>query len=261
MAWISVDQRLLGGKLRCLRKAMHSSQNEALGVLVGLWLWGLDNTAPDGTLRGCNRDDLAEQIAMGLDKLYSPTEVVWALIENGWVDEEPDGSLKIHDWDDWRREYNEEMERKRKGRERVQKHREKKSNGAMREETPQEPATMAATTAANTPEPPRPEEPSPAPKRAAYPADFEVFWKAYPRHDEKGNAHKKYQTRLKDGFSPAELLKAAENYAEQCRRNHTAQTYIKLAKTFLSDSTPFVDYLPKDEEQTPRRGANENPFL
>lgn len=261
MSWISVDQKLIGGKLRDLRKAMHSSRNEAIGVLIGLWLWGMDNTTPDGTLRGCDREDLAEQISLGLDKRYDPEEVVSALIEKGWVDEGADGSLRIHDWDEWRKEYNDYMERRRKNRERVQKHRDKAPDEVAPEETQQEPPDTASTAATNTPEHPKAEEPSPAPKRAAYPADFETFWKAYPRHDEKGNANKKYQARIKDGFSPAELLKAAENYAEQCRRNHTEQTYVKQAKTFLSDSTPFVDYLPKGEEQIPRRRANENPFL
>ena len=261
MSWISVDQKLIGGKLRDLRKAMHSSRNEAIGVLIGLWLWGMDNATPDGTLRGCDREDLAEQIALGLDKRYDPVDVVSALIENSWVDEGADGSLKIHDWDEWRKEYNDYMERRRKNRERVQKHREKTATEEAQEEAPNKPANIAATAAITAPEHPKEEEPSSAPKLAAYPADFETFWKAYPRHDEKGNANKKYQARIKDGFSPAELLKAAENYAEQCRKNHTEQTYVKQAKTFLSDSTPFVDYLPKGEEQITRRGANENPFL
>ena len=48
MAWISVDQKLIGGKLRSLHKAIGCSQNEAIGILITLWLWGIDNADMDG---------------------------------------------------------------------------------------------------------------------------------------------------------------------------------------------------------------------
>ena len=95
-----------------------------------------------------------------------------------------------------------------------------------------------------------------------YSPEFEAFWKAYPRKDDKGTAYKKYQARRKDGFSADDLLTAAENYAAQCRKNHTEKDYIKQGKTFLSSTTPFTDYLaakqnPVEEEDDYRI----NPFL
>lgn len=82
-----------------------------------------------------------------------------------------------------------------------------------------------------------------------YSVHFEEFWKVYPRKKEKAKAHKCYLARLKDGFSEEELLAAAQRYAEECREKHTEERYIKHGATFLSANTPFVDYLPKQEEQ------------
>lgn len=81
------------------------------------------------------------------------------------------------------------------------------------------------------------------PATGRYSSDFEAFWSVYPRKADKGQAYKKYQARLKSGYSPEELEKAAKNYRDECIRQKTEQKYIKHAKTFLGDATPFVDYL------------------
>ena len=94
---------------------------------------------------------------------------------------------------------------------------------------------------------------------SCYSNDFDVFWEIYPRKSDKGSAYKKYLTRLKDGWSPEQLLTAAKKYRAQITANRTEQKYIKLCKTFLSDTTPFADYLTKTE----RKGASndaENPY-
>jgi hypothetical protein len=105
----------------------------------------------------------------------------------------------------------------------------------------------------------KPAEPKGKPKEERYTPDFDVFWNTYPRKEEKGNAYKKYMARTKEGYSPEELLEAAKNYAIQCRRLGTEKKYIKHPKTFLSDSRPFLDYLPK--KPTPTDGQEKgNPF-
>lgn len=93
---------------------------------------------------------------------------------------------------------------------------------------------------------------------SCYSNDFDVFWEVYPRKSDKGSAYKKYLTRLKDGWSPEQLLTAAKKYRAQIVANRTDQKYIKLCKTFLSDTTPFADYLTKTE----RKGVSseENPY-
>ena len=73
------------------------------------------------------------------------------------------------------------------------------------------------------------------------------MWEAYPRKVDKGQAYKKYKARLEDGFSHEQLYEAVKNYAAQCKKQRTETMYIKHGKTFLGESTPFLDYLPKDK--------------
>ena len=92
-----------------------------------------------------------------------------------------------------------------------------------------------------------------------YSTEFECFWEVYPRKSDKGEAYKKYLTRLKDGWSPEQLLTAAKKYRAQIITNRTDQRYIKLCKTFLSDTTPFTDYLTKIERQGAKKDTD-NPY-
>lgn len=50
MAWVSVHDNVMGGKLRELAKEIGCTQEEALGILVSLWIWGLNNADKDGKL-------------------------------------------------------------------------------------------------------------------------------------------------------------------------------------------------------------------
>lgn len=95
-----------------------------------------------------------------------------------------------------------------------------------------------------------------------YSTDFEEFWSVYPRKADKAQAYKKYKARLEDGFSHEQLLEAAKNYAAQCKRDRTEDKYIKHGKTFLGESTPFLDYLPKNAPTacTETTNDDENPF-
>lgn len=81
-----------------------------------------------------------------------------------------------------------------------------------------------------------------------YSVSFEQFWRAYPRHKEKAKAYKCYHARLNDGYSEHEMLEAAENYAECCRKEQTNERYIKLASTFLGPDMPFTDWIRKDDK-------------
>lgn len=82
-------------------------------------------------------------------------------------------------------------------------------------------------------------------EKMTYVNTFEDLWKEYPRKKEKSKAYKCYQARLKDGFSEEELLTAVKNYAEECKKEHREEKYIKLCATFLGPNTPFVDYLKR----------------
>lgn len=95
-----------------------------------------------------------------------------------------------------------------------------------------------------------------------YTTNFEEFWSVYPRKADKAQAYKKYKARLEDGFSHEQMLMAAKNYADQCKRDRTEDKFIKHGKTFLGESTPFLDYLPKNAPTayTDSANDNENPF-
>lgn len=81
-----------------------------------------------------------------------------------------------------------------------------------------------------------------------YTCAFDDFWKSYPRKVDKGNAYKKFQARLNEGYAERELIAACENYAAECRKNKTETRFIKHASTFLSSTRPFLGYLPKKGE-------------
>lgn len=235
MAWITVDQKLIGGKLRELTKRLGCSQNEAIGILIRLWLWGIDNAEESGAIVAGEREDIAEAIRPGFQNPPDGRieEVVDGLIECQWIDE-VDGRLFLHDWMDWRKYYSGYMAGKEKHATRMRVYREKVKT--------------------NPPKKTRSKNP--------YTEGFEAFWKHYPRKKDKGIAYKKYKARLNDGFSEEELLEAATNYSEQCKRLRTEERYIKHASTFLSDSTPFLDYVSKKgEAQDAAQEQGGNPFL
>lgn len=94
-----------------------------------------------------------------------------------------------------------------------------------------------------------------------YSAKFEELWSIYPRKADKAQAYKKYNARKEDGFSHEQLLEAVKNYSDQCKKDRTEEKYIKHGKTFLGESTPFLDYLPKNISHTNiELPDDENPF-
>lgn len=111
-------------------------------------------------------------------------------------------------------------------------------------------------------ETPAPAEPKSNKAIKGYTSDFEEFWLIYPRKADKAQAYKKYKARLEDGFSHEQLCEAARNYAAQCKQDRTEDKYIKHGKTFLGESTPFLDYMPKEKpvQNEAEYDDNENPF-
>ena len=240
MAWISVHEQVIGGKLRELSKYIGCSQNEALGILVRFWLWGINNADKEGRIIGADKDDIADVLIAGLNKEFDANDVVEALVNAEWLDEDED-TLYIHDWNEWQEQWYKAMEAREKDAARKRAERKRK-----REEQQPEPPVPAQKPELpdNPPEPPK----APAKKTSGYTSAFEEFWKAYPRKVGKGDAYKKYKARLNDGFSEEALLEAAINYAAKCNRERTEEKYIKHAKTFLSDTLPFTDFIRKEQQ-------------
>lgn len=79
--------------------------------------------------------------------------------------------------------------------------------------------------------------------RGDFTADFEDFWRAYPKpkNPDKTPTRKKYEALRKKGVSAEELLKAAQGYARSTQG--TDPRYIKHGATFLGPQEPWRDYL------------------
>lgn len=252
MAWISVHEQVIGGKLRSLAKEIGCSQNEALGILIRLWLWAINNAGKDGCIVEADKDDVAEVLNIGIDRRYSADNVVDALVVTGWIDME--NGLYIHDWEEWQQQWYKaiEVREKEAARKRLERSRKRmiKNQTEVNPAPGQEPAREDMEEVLPSPQLNIPQvEPPKQQPAAAYMKDFEELWQFYPRKVGKGDAYKKYKARLKDGWKPEELLEAVKNYASKVSRERTEQQYIKHAKTFFSDSTPFIDFLPSKDEK------------
>lgn len=110
-----------------MAKDIECSQKEALGILVSLWLWGLNNADQTGKLRSCDKNDVAEEVfSKGLSEGLDKRKIVDSLISQRWIDEAEDGDLYLHDWDTWQEQWykflkNKEYDAERKRVERARK--------------------------------------------------------------------------------------------------------------------------------------------
>lgn len=270
MAWISVHESVDGPKLRNLYKRLKCSKFEAIGILNFLWFWGLNNAEKDGLIQYADREDIERYLyGVGVGCNIPAKEIVDALFNCGWLDWTPLG-ICIHDWVMWQDQWYKAKEAREKDAER--KRQSRRNNKPPEPEKPEEPdgtadspgdghadAAEGGESGDDTPGEGPPGE-TPEKPKAKYTPDFDVWWDIYPRKEEKGNAYKKYMARINEGFSPAELLEAAKNYAAQCKRLGTEKRYIKHPKTFLSDSRPFTDFLPKGPTLVQPPAPGSNPF-
>lgn len=269
MKCTSIYKSIDGPKLRRLYKALGCSKPEAIGILYFLWDWGLDNADEDGILVGLGKDDVSRYLyGVSLDCWLNMDDVVDALVATGWLDETGDG-LVLHDWYDWQGPYYRAKERRKKDAARKAEERRitRRIEAQATQAVPASPLSEPSVTQEEEPVQEsmfgaaeiKPARTRAEPVNPGYAEGFLQFWEAYPRKLEKGDAYKKYQARRKDGFSDEELIQSAKNYAAECRSRRTEKEYIKHPKTFLSDSLPFTDYLPKNDDK-PKTQQSGNPF-
>lgn len=272
MKCTSIYKSIDGPKLRRLYKTLGCSKPEAIGILYFLWDWGLDNADEDGALAGLGKDDISRYLyGVSSDCRLNMDDVVDALVATGWLDESEDG-LVLHDWYDWQGSYYRAKERRKKDAARKAEERRitRRIETQATQAVPASPLSETVSEPVTQGEEPMQEsmfgdvEPKQVriraePVKSRYAEGFLQFWEAYPRKLGKGDAYKKYQARRKDGFSDEELIQSAKNYAAECRSRRTEKEYIKHPKTFLSDSLPFTDYLPKNDDK-PKTQQSGNPF-
>ena len=96
MAWIEVHQSLSNHrKTLALADLLDIPPVHAMGHLVALWLWSIDN-APNGRLDKVK----ARTIALAAQWTGDPTSFLDALTEAGFIEADGDGFV-IHDWMDY----------------------------------------------------------------------------------------------------------------------------------------------------------------
>jgi len=147
MAWIKVHQALRGHrKTRQLARELGIDEATAIGHLVLLWLWALDN-APDGVLTRIPNEELP---VAACAKCENET-FLQALVNAGFIDRKGRGGrgLYIHDWDEYGGQLSaaraKDRERKRLGRSdaREEKRREEKNRSDQSREEPPPPTPFS----------------------------------------------------------------------------------------------------------------------
>jgi hypothetical protein len=254
------------GKLRELARNLEGSQEEALGVLTSLWLWGLNNTWRDGRIRCADHMDTMDAFSAKYVAEKGAENIIQALIKSGWMDEPEPGVLYIHDWEFWQDQWfraldKREKDAKRKAESRRKARLERENEESIESETSKEAKRPSAP---SEPDKPADAAKPKADKKKEYEADFEAFWKEYPLKKERIAAYRKYVARRKEGYSAESMLEAAQKYADECRRKKTEPQFIKHGERFLGSSLPFADYLsngksgpPGKKEELPE---DANPF-
>lgn len=229
--WVCVHDQVFGGKSRHLAESIGCSQDEAVGLLVRLWIWGLTNCDRTGLIQFADSNTIADVLVQGLSKKLKPNNIVDAMIECEYLD--TDGkTIYIHDWADWQKYWYSYQDRKNKD---AESKRNARANEAKR--------LKAAKPDKNPPSRLSADGHSSEPVDPEYPAYFEAWWRPYPRKIGKVDAFKKYQARRKEGYSEIVLLNACMNYASECKKKKTEKEYIMHPKRFLGPSLPFKDYI------------------
>ena len=132
MAWLSVHQSIAGHKLRGLSKGLGCSECEAMGILLKLWLWALDNADKSGELLNADSTDVSRVYIGSTAIKLKPERIVEILTSEGWIDYVED-RLFIHDWTEWQKYWFDYQERREKDRTRKRRG----NSGEKEEEYPQ----------------------------------------------------------------------------------------------------------------------------
>jgi hypothetical protein len=163
LAWISVHEQVLGMKLREFSKKIGCSQKEGLGILVSLWLWGINNADRDGLLRGADKNDIIDALSTGLSIGLSVGKIVECLLEYHWIDYK-ENRFYLHDWDFWQEQWYKAIERRNYDAQRKREERTKKCPPECPQDSPPE----------NPLQPSPSPSPSPSPKHNRKEKDYSL---------------------------------------------------------------------------------------
>jgi hypothetical protein len=133
MAWVSAHEGMRDHpKTRDLSRKLECSRHEAIGILVTLWLWGLNNADRDGNILSATAEDIADGImyrgqsvgqSIGQSAKNTAEYLLDSLISSGWIDVSDDGHFILHDWDVWQDQWYKVLEKRDKDAERKRQQR------------------------------------------------------------------------------------------------------------------------------------------
>lgn len=121
--WLELHQEMpRHKKTLALARLLRVDRRYAIGLMIDLWTWGLDNADREGSLTGMTKED----IALALDwPTKKAAELLKALIDAGWLEQHGE-TYVLHDWSDYTGKLSDKRELKRQqDRDRQRKRREK----------------------------------------------------------------------------------------------------------------------------------------
>lgn len=232
MAWIQVHQQLKDHrKLLAAVDELEIAPAHMLGLLISFWLWALDN-APSGSLDGISN----RMIARAAQWDGEPDELVSAMINAGFLDEESTGNLEIHDWHEYAGKLIDQRE--------AEKDRSRRRRAAAAATAPPEQQTTDGRPTDNRkkaagrvdqskvdqsrPKQSTPDQGDPPPnpqtetKPDAQARRFAEFWKEYPKKVGKKAAEKSWQKLRPDAELFERIMQAvtAAKSSEQWNREN-----------------------------------------
>lgn len=137
MAWVSAHEGVRDHpKTRALSRKLQCSRHEAIGILVTLWLWGLNNADREGNVMNATADDIADGImyrgqSTGQTAQEAAEHLMDSLISSGWIDTAEDGHFILHDWDVWQDQWYKALDKRAKEAERKRKQRQSGDESGM----------------------------------------------------------------------------------------------------------------------------------
>jgi hypothetical protein len=134
MAWVSVHQQIINHrKTRDLFRRLKITRQAAIGYLVLIWLWALDNADRDGRLLSTTVSDIEEAGYW----VGEPGVLYHALVDSRWIDEK-NGGIYLHDWDEFNKPFYQYIDRKEKDKLRKREGKSARNSVENPQENPQE---------------------------------------------------------------------------------------------------------------------------
>lgn len=271
MGWIKVEQSLLTHyKTYILAEQLHIRQSEAVGILVGLWCWALDNVNEDGNMPYINGGALGVIVGF-YPKPERNIDLLFALETAGFIEKRGDNrGFYIHDWEDFGgrciAEQNAYRERMKKARERQKRFRdahttdnsnatvtrneavtiEDNSNATIEclDETRQDKTRQdknnihipSRATAKKT-------------ENEEQEVAFEAFWLHYPKKNDKQNAKKAFLKLNPDSELRSKMIIAVDKQKMSSQWKEDGGRYIPYGATWINGRR-WEDEVTEQTEKT-----------